>query len=112
MKYLIKAIEFANGEPCPIAGQYVKTFDFAAPAFGHSPLGSAREHWFGMAEQSVLACLVASCPVPSRWSGHVGSSRRATRRGSFVYALLRFTELVHARSDAGTARPKRRQMIC
>lgn len=26
----IKAVAFANGKPCPVAGQYLKSFDFDA----------------------------------------------------------------------------------
>ena len=28
MSYIIRAIAFANGTPCPFAGQFVKSFDF------------------------------------------------------------------------------------
>ncbi len=30
MTKVLKVIGFANGEPCPIQGQYIKTFDFDA----------------------------------------------------------------------------------
>ncbi len=30
MTKVLKVIGFANGEPCPIAGQYIETFDFEA----------------------------------------------------------------------------------
>jgi hypothetical protein len=30
MKYVIVALEFANGTPCPHAGQYLKSFDHEA----------------------------------------------------------------------------------
>lgn len=30
MSYVIKALEFANGSPCPHAGKYLHSFDFDA----------------------------------------------------------------------------------
>jgi hypothetical protein len=30
MRCVLQVVEFANGAPCPIAGQYLKSFDFNA----------------------------------------------------------------------------------
>jgi len=71
-EYLIRAVDFANGAPCPFAGQWLKEFDFDADdgrGFGVFTDNRAEAVRFGSRRLALLFWRTTSSIKPIREDG-------------------------------------------
>ncbi len=81
MKYVMRVMGFANGQDCPIAGQYLEWFDFDqgwGRGYGEFTLDLARAKKFSSREEALTFWQTQSRAKPLRPNGKPNRPLTAT----------------------------------